>query len=66
MLDGSPVELAIEVLGSRRNSHGPLHVKAMPNWVGPGGFVERGANWLDGYNLAPCGLMKPPRLIVRR
>ncbi len=66
LLDGSPAELTIEILGSRRNSHGPLHVKTMPNWVGPGAFIERGANWLDGYNLTPCGLMTPPRLIVRR
>ena len=66
LLDGGPAELAIEVLGSRRNSHGPLHVKTMPHWVGPGAFVDLEDNWSDAYNLARTGLMAPPKLIVRR
>ncbi len=66
LLDGGPAELAIEVLGSRRNSHGPLHVKQMPSWVGPGCYTDRDENTLAGYNLAPSGLITPPRLIVRQ
>jgi hypothetical protein len=66
LLGDGPAELAIEVLGSRRNSHGPLHVKKMPNWVGPGAFVDLEDNWSDDYNLVPTGLMAPPKLIVRR
>jgi len=66
LLDGGAAELAIEVLGSRRNSHGPLHLKQMPPWVGPGCFTDRGDNRKEGYNLVPCGLMTPPRLIVRQ
>jgi hypothetical protein len=66
LLDGGPVELAIEVLGSRRNSHGPLHVKTMPDWVGPGAFIERGDNMISHYNLAACGLTTAPRLVVRK
>jgi hypothetical protein len=66
LLTGGPVELAIEVLGSRRNSHGPLHVKTMPDWVGPGAFVDLGDNWSDEYNLAPCGLTAAPKLVVRK
>jgi len=66
LLDGGQAELSIEVLGSRRNSHGPLHVKQMPSWVGPGCFTQRGDNRKEGYNLVPCGLMTPPRLIVRQ
>ncbi len=66
LLDGDPVELAIEVLGSRRNSHGPFHVKTMPNWVGPGAFTEEGDNAIAEYNLAASGLVAAPRLIVRQ
>ncbi len=66
LLDGNPAELAIEVLGSRRNSHGPLHVRTMPNWVGPGAFIDQDDNTLAGYNLIASGLMAAPRLIVRK
>jgi len=60
---GRTVELGIEVLGHRRNSHGPLHLKeSHPVWTGPGSFGRE----MDGYNLVPCGLLAPPQLIVRR
>ena len=60
-------DLRIEVLGHRRNSHGPLHhAEKWPTWTGPGEFVTSGKDWKDGYQLVPCGLMKPPQLIVRR
>jgi hypothetical protein len=59
-------ELAVQVLGHRRNSHGPLHVTDRPHWVGPGQFVTTGNDWTDVYNLVSCGLFAPPQLIVRR
>jgi hypothetical protein len=58
-------ELAIQVLGHRRNSHGPLHLKHKPGWVGPSEFQMPRDDWFDGYNLVPCGLTKPPELITR-
>ncbi len=61
------VELAVEVIGHRRNAFGPLHtVEPRPRWVGPGEFVTSGDRWQDAYNLLPVGCMKPPRLSVRR
>jgi len=63
---GKPVVLGIEVLGHRRNSHGPLHLnEKWPEWTGPGQFVDRD-NWHEGYQLVPCGLMAPPKLVVRK
>jgi hypothetical protein len=59
-------ELAIEVLGHRRNSHGPLHHKEKwPAWTGPAQF-EMWNWWTDGYRLVPCGLMKAPMLVIKR
>ena len=34
--------------------------------IGPGHFTTAGDAWTDGYSLVPCGLMAPPRLIVRK
>ncbi|NIA21386.1 MAG: hypothetical protein GWP05_05330 [Anaerolineaceae bacterium] len=63
---GEPVTLGIEVLGHRRNSHGPLHLnEKWPSWTGSGQFVDRD-NWYEGYQLVPCGLMAPPELVVRK
>lgn len=64
---GGAVDLAIEVVSHRRNSHGPLHLTDRnPFWTGPGEFVTEGSKWTEEYVLKPCGLMAPPRLIVRR
>lgn len=66
MLSGGPVELAIEVIGHRRNSHGPFHInEKWPKWTGPGEFSCGPKRWLEGYQLVPCGLMAPPVLDVR-
>jgi len=60
-------DLAIEILGHRRNSHGPLHHKDLwPQWTGPDQFTTKGDQWTDHYQLVPCGLMQPPQLIVRQ
>lgn len=59
-------ELAIQVLGHRRNSHGPLHLTYRPHWAGPAQFHASGKQWTDGYNLVSCGLVAPPELITKR
>jgi len=66
-LSDGPVELAIEVIGHRRNSHGPFHLKEKwPWWTGPGEFTRSGDSWFEGYQLVPCGLMAPPVVEVRK
>jgi hypothetical protein len=61
------IELGIEVVGHRRNSHGPLHhSQKWPNKTGPREFVTSGADWSDPFQLVPCGLLKPPVILVRR
>jgi hypothetical protein len=65
-LGKGPSELRVEVTGHRRNSHGPLHhAHTWPEWTGPQTFVTSGSLWTERYNLVPCGLMCPPRLLVR-
>ena len=60
-------DLCIEILGHRRNSHGPLHLsRKWPAWTGPTQFVTTGADWVDRYQLVPCGLLAPPRIAVRK
>jgi hypothetical protein len=60
------VSLEIEVIGHRRNSHGPFHFsEKWPILTGPGQFVSKGDLWRDGYQLVPCGIMAAPELIVR-
>ena len=59
--------VTIEVLGHRRNSHGPLHLhEKWPAWTGSGEFVSEGDRWTDNYQLVPCGLLSPPSLIIRK
>ncbi|MEI6212240.1 MAG: hypothetical protein WCR06_11515, partial [bacterium] len=61
-----PVELAIEVIGHRRNSHGPFHItEKWPEWTGPGEYTCDADRWFEGYQLVPCGLMAPPVVEVR-
>jgi hypothetical protein len=63
----STPEIGIEVAGHRRNSHGPLHhAKKWPAWTGPAEFTTSGSDWTDAYQLVPCGLMRPPAIVVRR
>ncbi|HSV27559.1 MAG TPA: hypothetical protein VLH60_06675, partial [Sedimentisphaerales bacterium] len=70
--------LGIEVIGHRRNSHGPLHT--LPKeifWFGPGEFrakpfdrkvvyTKRQCYWSDDYVTVPVGLMQPPTLVTRK
>jgi hypothetical protein len=64
---GTPALLALEVLGNRRNSHGPLHnVETTSRWTGAGQFTTAGEGWQDEYNLLTMGLLKAPVLSRRR
>jgi hypothetical protein len=66
-LKDRPVELAIEVIGHRRNSHGPFHhCEKWPAWTGPGEYKYNPDRWSEDYQLVPCGLMHAPCLEVRR
>ena len=59
-------EVLIEVVGHRRNSHGPHHnSNKWPVWTGPDQFQANGDEWFDGYNLVPCGLMAEPVISIR-
>jgi hypothetical protein len=65
LADG-PADVQIQLIGHRRNSHGPFHLKEKwPHWTGPGEFTRGPDTWLDGYQLVPCGIMSEPELIVR-
>ncbi|MCX7847546.1 MAG: glycosyl hydrolase [bacterium] len=66
-LQSGAVTLSLEVLGHRRNSHGPLHhTQKWPSWTGPHEFVTSGDQWTDAYQLVPCGILARPRLVIRR
>jgi len=63
---GGPLRLGLEVVGHRRNSHGPFHHgKKWPRWTGPETYVNYDPAWMRRYQLVPCGLMAPPRLLVK-
>ena len=63
---GVETDIRIQVIGHRRNSHGPLHhAEKWPQWTGPEEFVSSGDEWTDAYQLVPCGLTAPPRILVR-
>jgi hypothetical protein len=68
LIEGDAFELGIELLGHRRNSHGPLHYAEKWPVMGarPWQFVAQGKDWSDAWNLVPCGLMESPRLEIRR
>lgn len=61
------IMIGLEVIGHRRNSHGPFHLnKKWPRWTGSHQFKTSGENWFDGYQLVPCGLMQPPQLVIKK
>jgi alpha-L-rhamnosidase len=53
-------KIDIEVFGSRRNSHGPLHNKHKQEWVGPAQMKPAHKDWTAEYQLVTCGLIKAP------
>ena len=61
------VRLVVEVIGHRRNSHGPFHLAdTCPPWTGPTEYVTESKAWVEAIQLVPCGLMSAPLAIVRR
>ncbi len=57
----------IEIVGSRRNLLGPLHLtETYPAWTGPAQFETSGDMWTDEYVKVPYGLMKPPAFSIRK
>lgn len=61
-LNGSLTQINIQVLGHRRNSHGPFHGgKQWFEWTGPSQFLHKD----DAYQLVPCGLMKAPEVLYK-
>jgi hypothetical protein len=78
-ITGETSMLGIEVLGHRRNSHGPLHCtpphvrscgprefRVPPYDPAKPNFMKARGYWSDEYVLVPVGLMAPPALVVRR
>jgi hypothetical protein len=67
-VEGDAFELGIELIGHRRNSHGPLHFaeKWPVQGARPRQFVAQGKDWSDAWNIVPCGLMESPRLEIRK
>lgn len=59
--------LGIEVLGHRRNSHGPLHhTRRDVEFCGPDQFESTGQEWSDAYQLVPAGLKASPVLVWKK
>ncbi len=60
--DGSNT-MEIEVVGSLRNTLGPLHHDIEnPEWIGPGEFTDK-TPWTDSYRFVPYGFLGEPKLI---
>ena len=59
--------LEIEVMSSRRNLLGPLHLtEKYPPWTGSAQFYTTGDQWTDDYISVSYGLMEAPVLSVRK
>jgi hypothetical protein len=59
--------LQVEVIGHRRNSHGPFHfIEKWPAWTGPGQYRSVGEFRTEKYQLVPCGLMENPELLIMK
>lgn len=54
-------EVAVEVIGGRKNILGPLHVPPQP-WTGPEQFNPDHQEWTFEYQLSHHGLMSPIRI----
>ena len=64
--ENSPESVAISVktsFSSRRNSHGPLfNAEKWPTWTGSDSFYE----FTGKFNLVPCGLLKAPKVVIKK
>lgn len=60
-------QISIEVLGSLRNTFGPLHnlmsAQTSDYWWGPGSFTDE-KNWSDAYLFSPSGLIEGAEILV--
>lgn len=66
ILDGSG-KINIEVVLTRRNTFGPLHqLPLKDSSYGPDNFLTGGNNWSNDYILYDAGLLKAPRLIIKK
>jgi len=64
--EGRRVRLGIEIMGHRRNSHGPLHHdEKWPPYTTPWQFSPNNEQWQDDYRLVPVGLMEAPELVFQ-
>ncbi|HAZ62609.1 MAG TPA: hypothetical protein DCZ72_03220 [Armatimonadetes bacterium] len=62
VVPAGPGPLEVEVVLTRRNTFGPLHlVPARSDAYGPDHFETSGATWSDEYVLWPAGLLGPIR-----
>jgi hypothetical protein len=60
--------ISIELVLTRRNTFGPLHLDRPDNedilgfrkWYGPDEFESTGQLWCDNYNLIPQGILAEP------
>ncbi len=56
--------ISIELIGTRRNLLGPLHLsQKYPGWTGPAQFVSSGEAWSEEQVLLPSGLLDNPEIL---
>jgi hypothetical protein len=60
------VELEIQIFGSRRNSHGPLHNSDKQNYVSSHSFSPDLFHFDQDYLLVPSGLRVSPELLIKK
>jgi len=66
ILDGSG-KINIDVVLTRRNTFGPLHqLPIKDSSYGPWNFLTSGEKWSNDYMLYDAGLLKAPRLIIKK
>jgi len=60
-----PGTIFVDVVLTRRNTFGPLHlVPKRSGAYGPGHWISGGKQWSDAYQLWEAGLLAPPRLRI--
>ncbi len=63
---GQPADLSVQILGHRRNSHGPLHLAdQQPRSTSAHSFLSEGENWQEAYQTVQVGLMEAPCLAYK-
>ncbi|MDI4649020.1 hypothetical protein [Cohnella hashimotonis] len=63
---GADEPLLLDVVLTRRNTFGPLHMEPLYSAAyGPGHWLTEGDAFSEAYKLVPSGLTQPPRLLLR-